>query len=370
MSNEPISALLSIRELKQQSSSSGNASLRGRLHLQVDGVAVKPTRQGGEYAELRLADASDTLTLRIWSDAPQFAMAQRFKPHSFVEIEGDWSSGSYGPESRNWKARPLSQEEMAALLAGPAALREKQAQDYAEIVRLVASLTDPRLRGLCELFLADHGERFRRTGAARDYHHARRGGLVEHVAQMMRAANALCGVYPAANRDLILTGVLFHDSGKLWENSYPADGFSMPYSLHGEMLGHIVMGVELVNKLWRKLLDSDQADGWNRLAPANEDVRLHLLHLIGAHHGEYQFGSPVLPRTPEAILLHYVDNLDAKLEMFYAGYETSERLARGIFERVRPLPANLVEPLAHFGATVVGAAADAPAEDAPEAQNG
>ncbi len=211
-----------------------------------------------------------------------------------------------------------------------------------------SALGDPRLRELCEAFLREFGERFRRTGAAREYHHARRGGLVEHVAQMMRAAAALCQVYTDANRDLLLTGVLFHDCGKLWENCYDREGFTMPHSVHGELMGHISLGMEVVNRQWRKMMDSDAAADWLTLEPASDEVRLHLLHLIGAHHGEYQFGSPVLPRTPEAILLHHVDNIDAKLEMMKDCYDTSALLAANVFEKRRPLPANLVRPLGVF----------------------
>ncbi len=125
---------------------------------------------------------------------------------------------------------------------------------------------------------------------------------------MMRSADALCGVYPELNRDLLLTGVLFHDCGKLWENCYPEHGFNQILSLHGEMMGHIPLGIELANKLWRDMAESPEAAASQALSPADEDVRLHLLHLIGSHHGEHQFGSPVLPRTPEAFALHYIDN--------------------------------------------------------------
>ncbi len=349
MEMHPDRSLISIRDLKQQA---GAASQHFVLHAQLSAVQVKPTRQGSEFAEVKFADAGDSFTLRVWGDAPQFSMVQRLQPPCFMQIEGDWTASQYGVESRNWKLRPLEEVEIAELLIGPAGLREKQQQDFADINALVASLADPRLRGLAELFLQDYGERFRRAGAAREYHHARRGGLVEHVAQMMRSANVLAQVYPRTNRDLLLTGVLFHDSGKLWENCYAADGFSMPHSLPGEMLGHITLGIELVNKLWRKLLEGESASGWLALSPPNEEVRLHLLHLIAAHHGEYQFGSPVLPKSPEAILLHHVDNIDAKLEMMYTAYQTSAQLGRQIYERMRPLPANLVEPLEHFAAPI------------------
>ena len=100
----------------------------------------------------------------------------------------------------------------------------------------------------------------------------------------------------------------------------------MSYDERGELMGHITIGLELVNSLWRKLI-ADNGEKWKNLSPASEDVRLHLLHLIGAHHGDPEFGSPVSPKTPEAMALHYIDNLDARLEMFAAGYTNAKNLA-------------------------------------------
>jgi 3'-5' exoribonuclease len=345
MDTPELAEVFTIAGLKQ---ASATTTCQGMVRAQLDSIQTKPTKSGNPFLELKLADGQDHFTLRIWGDAPQFAVAQPLKPQTFIAVTGEWTLGTYGLEPRNWSLRPLTAEEKDTLLQGPPALREKQAVDYGHILDLIASIHDPRLRGLAELFIADFGERFRRTAAARDYHHARRGGLVEHVSMMMRSAAALCNVYTDANRDLLLTGVLFHDVGKLWENSYPADGFNMPFSEHGEMLGHITLGIELVNKLWRKLLDAGPMEEWMTFIPTNEDVRLHLLHLIASHHGEYAFGSPVLPKTPEAILLHHVDNIDAKMEMFTKAYATSAFLAKNIQEKMRPLPANVVTPLAKF----------------------
>ena len=95
----------------------------------------------------------------------------------------------------------------------------------------------------------------------------------------------------------------------------------------------------------------ERAAEWTGLTPASDDVRNHLIHLIAAHHGEMEFGSPVYPKTPEAIALHYLDNLDAKLEMMAAAYQTGTPLASRIVERVRPLPANLVRPLEKYAPT-------------------
>ena len=108
--------------------------------------------------------------------------------------------------------------------------------------------------------------------------------------------------------------------------------------------------MEVVNALWRKLT-AENAEAWKNLSPASEDVRLHLLHLIAAHHGERELGSRVEPRTPEAMALHYIDNLDARMEMFAGGYLTAKPLAARIFERVWPLPGNLVKSLEKFNST-------------------
>ena len=335
--------ILSIANLKR-------AAMDGRveaaIHGQVESVARKETRDQKPYWELVIADAESKITLRAWSDTPVFALCEQMSRGDFLEVTGEFvHNGAFGTDARRWTCRPLGEEERAALLEGPAGLREKQKVDYEFIVRSIDSLGDPRLRALGLAFLNDWGDRFRRTAAARNYHHARRGGLVEHTAQMMRSAEAVTTAYPQLNRDLLIAGVLFHDCGKLWENVMPENGFTMPYSETGELLGHIPVGIELVNALWRKL----DLTPWAGLEPASEDVRLHLLHLIAAHHGEKQFGSPVDPRTPEAFALHHIDNLDAKLEMLAAGYENAPQIGPGIFERVRPLPGNIVRPLGKFG---------------------
>lgn len=336
--------LSSIRQVRQATT---ELPCTAEVHVQVERATVKPTKSGGEFLELKLSDASDHLVLRVWGDSPSFATARTLPPGAFIAVQGEWSSSTYGLEPKNWTLRPLEEAERLAVLGGPADLREKQERDYAAILALTGEIQDPRIHGLCRIFLEEYGERFRRTGAAREYHHARRGGLVEHVAQMMRAAVALAGVYPGTNRDLLVAGVLFHDCGKLWENCYERDGFAMPHTEVGELMGHIPMGIELVNRLWRKLMETGEA-AWSTATPSGENVRLHLLHLIGAHHGDYQFGSPVLPRTPEAILLHHVDNIDAKLEMMAEAWQTSVLLAPNIFERRRPLPGNPVRPLASY----------------------
>ncbi len=340
--------LLTLSEIRRRAQ---NGSAAGRVHVQVDASTPKSTREGKPYCELGLADACDRMTLRVWSDHVAYRACDSLHVGDFIEVSGEFQQHQqYGLDARQWTVRNLTSEERDELLQGPADLRAKQGVDWNYILAAIAEIGDPRLRTLSQIFIADLGDRFRRTAGARTYHHARRGGLVEHTAQMMRVAKQIAPLYPELNLDLLLAGILFHDSGKLWENHLPETGFTMGYDERGELIGHISIGLELVNSLWRKVQTSENTVRWAELMPASEDVRLHLLHLIGAHHGEAQFGSPVSPKTPEAMALNYIDNLDARLEMFFAGYAVAKPIAPRIFDRVRPLPGNLVKSLEKFTA--------------------
>jgi 3'-5' exoribonuclease len=337
--------LMTLSEVRKAAQ---NEPVEARVHVQVEAAATKATREGKPYCELTLTDACDRMPLRVWNDHPAYKACSEFSGQEFIELTGEFhQSQQYGLEARKWTVRPLAEPEKSELLQGPADLRAKQATDWDFIKQTCGAIADPRLRALCHALLTEWGDRFRRTAAARNYHHARRGGLVEHTAQMMRVGAAIAPLYPELNLDLLIAGILFHDSGKLWENQLPEHGFTMSYDERGELMGHISIGLELVNSIWRKLI-MEKAGDWKDLVPASEDVRLHLLHLIGAHHGQKEMGSPVSPKTPEAMALHYIDNLDARLEMFAAGYNTAKPLAARIFDRVRPLPGNLVRPLEKF----------------------
>ena len=338
--------LLPIGQLKHAAATN---RVEARVHAQIESLQRKDTREGKPFYTAVFADAGGKLTLRAWSDAPAFEFCESARVGMFVEIAGEFFSGTgFGMDAKGWTVRELKPDELAELLEGPCELRGKQAADFAFLEQTTGAIADPRLAALCGMFFADFGDRFRRAAAARNNHHARRGGLVEHVAQMMRTAMAIASAYPSLNRDLLAAGVLFHDCGKLWENQMPAEGFAMPFDERGELLGHITIGIELVNTLWRKLQQAPEWAAWLPLDPASEDVRMHLLHLLASHHGELAFGSPVVPKIPEAWALHYVDNLDAKMEMMSAAYATSKHLAARIQEKVWPLPGNLVTPLGHF----------------------
>ncbi|MCS5540498.1 MAG: HD domain-containing protein [Roseibacillus sp.] len=336
---------LTIAELKQGTNETPREAF---FPAQIQDRLEKTTRKGDPYLELNLTDATSHFTLKVWSNHPQFSEVNQHPDGTFVRLEGLWIQNQYGIDGERWQMRKLDEGEIEEFLRGDPETCRKQQASWDHIVDTCSSIADPRLQALTRKFLEESGERFRRAAAARRNHHARRGGLVEHVAQMMRTASAICTAYPDLNEDLLLAGVLFHDCGKLWENNYPESGFAQSVSLHGEMMGHIPLGIELVNKLWRNLLDSSAAQAWKSLEPSSDLVRLHLLHLIASHHGTREFGSPTLPCTPEAFALHHIDNLDAKHEMLSMAYEGANELAPGIFSRQFPLPASPVAPLPPF----------------------
>lgn len=345
-----VSPSMSIAEIR-----GGVASgpITASVAAQLEGLLLKESSNGKPYWEARLRDAGDSLILRAWSDTEGFRDLGQVAEGDFVTVEGEFHlNGSFGPDARRWRVHRMEPDAVEQLLLGGGEIREAMEADIADIAGMVAGMSDPRLRCLCELFLREHGDRFRRAAAARRNHHARRGGLLSHTAQMMRTANALCGVYPGLNRDLLLAGVLFHDCGKLWETCPPEQGFVIAREQQGELLGHITIGIEVANVLWRKL----PLDEWSDMTPSNGEVRLHLLHLVAAHHGEIQFGSPVEPKTPEAIALHMIDNLDAKLEMLRGAYASRPEVAPGIHDRVHPLNAHPVRPLPTFAGAAVAAA--------------
>lgn len=334
---------MTFDSLKALECAASSSEVSGEVFAQVLQIRQKSTRGNKPYLELSIGDAESNFTFKVWDNAPWYSDCLALQTGDVRAFSARWRMGEYGMEVGDAVFRPITPEEEDIFWRGSPALHEKQLRDRQDIQELCESMQDPRLRALCLLFLKRFGSLFERAAAARNYHHARRGGLTEHTAGVMRCAAQICKAYPRLNRDLLLAGCLFHDCGKLWENNYGEHDFIMPYAEVGEMLGHIAVGIEIVNKLWHEV--SAEFAEQSNIQPSADRVRLHLLHLIAAHHGELQFGSPVPPKTPEAFALHCIDNLDAKLEMFHDAYENSPELAPRIRQRKPPLPGNVILPL-------------------------
>jgi 3'-5' exoribonuclease len=313
------------------------------LPCQLTTLRPASTRNGKPYLDVEFSDGSAAEKLKIWQDSDAYDQCRDLESGACVQFTGRFWRNQFGLNIDNLQIRVLSETEAAALFSGTPERRAKIDGDFAFVESTVGAMTDPRLRMLCQAFLREYGDRFRRAAAARSFHHARRGGLIEHTSQMMRVAVALKAVYPSVNWDLVISGVLMHDSGKLWENDYEPQGFSSPITVLGELLGHITIGIELVNRFWRQL--ESEAEFVAAGTPSRELVREHLLHLIASHHGQREFGAPVTPRTPEGWMLHYIDNIDARYEMLSATYSEKGQVAPGIYDHRAPLEGRAIAPL-------------------------
>jgi 3'-5' exoribonuclease len=184
---------------------------------------------------------------------------------------------------------------------------------WRELGEFMASIKEPHLRALVEAFMADPEivRGYRNAPAAKTLHHAFIGGLLEHVVSLCRISDLMAGAYPVVSRDLLLAGAFLHDIGKVRELSYSR---SFSYTTEGQLLGHMVIELEMLHGKIAQLREFP------------EELKIALEHMIISHHGQYEFGSPKLPMFPEALMLHYLDDMDSKMESMRAQMEKDGEL--------------------------------------------
>lgn len=335
---------LTLGELIRKLNGTRDSSVES-VYIQLAGIREGRTAAGKPFIDLEAADSTGRVKFKIWSDSPAFTYLKQSREGDVAELSGRFLVNDYGLNVNQPELEALNEAQTEALLAGPAERRERLARDWAFLRETFSGLKDARLRAVALRALETHEKKWKRAAAARSYHHARRGGLLEHTAQMLRCAVALAPLYEEVTPDLLYCGVLFHDIGKLWENDYAETGFTSQPTRKGEMIGHITIGVEVVNRLWHETAQQDPETFAPEAKPAPDVVRDHLLHLIVSHHGELEFGSPVMPKTPEGWLLHHIDNIDAKIEMLRGAYAESEEPAPGLVQARRPMAGLVVRPL-------------------------
>jgi 3'-5' exoribonuclease len=283
---------------------------------------ARTKKDGARYFAMTLGDRTGTIEARVW-DADG---AGDFEPGDVVKVRGQVCRYNEKLQINVDKIRRAAPNEYDLGDFVPQSDRNID-EMWAELQAWVASFADPDLKALLEAFLADPGiaASLRRAPAAKGLHHAWIGGLLEHVLSLMGMCELAAKHYPGVNRDLLLTGVALHDIGKLRELSW---GTSFDYTLEGQLLGHITIGLGMIE---RKM---DGIPGFPRAK------RVLVEHLVLSHHGKYEFGSPKLPMTLEAILLHYLDDLDAKMQTVRAEFARNEangRPAAGLTDWVRSL---------------------------------
>ncbi|MBU0510020.1 HD domain-containing protein [bacterium] len=263
-------------------------------------IETKPKRSGEPYLELRLQDASGHLEAKMWEGFEE--IVKTGQAGDVVKVEGITDSYRDLPQLILSRIRLATEEEAADrrqfLPHSPVSATEAEKQ----LRELIHSVQNLRLRELLEaVFEGEFLRGFLDAPGGKMWHHATLGGLAEHTLSLAKLANLVGGHYPNLDRDLLVTGALLHDVGKVVELTSDV-GFD--YTTEGRLVGHIVLGTMLIEKKIAELPDFP------------EETRRQVLHLILSHQGDGSMGSPVKPMTLEALVLHYLDELDSKCDAF------------------------------------------------------
>ena len=273
----------------------------------------RTTRSNKPYLNLILGDKTGQIEGRVW-DPGDPRIAKDFERGDMVKVRGSFSRYEDRAQVKVDQLRKALAAEADKMDMLPATSCDVSAL-WARLEASVESLANADLKRLLKALLADSAmaQAYREAPAARQLHHAWLGGLLEHVVSLLGMADRVAAHYALLDRDLLVAGVILHDIGKIRELVWET-GFD--YTVEGVLLGHIQMGVDLVEKTIAGL-------------PGFPDrLRTLVLHMILSHHGKLEFGSPKLPMIPEALVLNFLDDLDAKMQAMTSEFEKSAREGR------------------------------------------
>jgi 3'-5' exoribonuclease len=280
----------------------------------VQAKEVRQKKTGEPYLSLTLGDRSGELDAKMWDHVAE--VMDTFDRDDFVRVRGILQIYNNRPQFTVHKLQRVEEATVDLADFFPASARDPR-EMFAELRAIVAAVKDTNLRALLEAVFADQeiARRFIKAPAAKFIHHAFLSGLLEHVLSMCGLCRAMAAHYPSLDGDLLMTGAILHDIGKIYELNYER---SFSYSSDGQLLGHIFIAGRLVDE---KIA---------ALPGFPPKLRTLVQHLILSHHGSLAFGSPKLPMFPEAVVLHYLDDLDAKMECMRALVE-QDRQVEGHF---------------------------------------
>jgi 3'-5' exoribonuclease len=259
---------------------------------------IRQKKTGEPYLSLHLADRTGEIEARMWDNVPE--VMNSFDRDDFVKVKGLVQVFQNRSQFTVHRLRRLEEREVDLADYFPCSDRDPE-EMFAELEITIASLSNPHLRQLLQTVFQDARlvALYKMAPAAKTIHHACRGGLLEHVLSLCALCRLAASHYKNVDLDLLVTGAILHDIGKIEELSYSR---SFGYSAEGQLLGHIVIGLRIVGGKFDQLPDFPLK------------LRTLVEHMIISHHGELEFGSPKVPVFPEALLLHHLDNLDSKMD--------------------------------------------------------
>jgi 3'-5' exoribonuclease len=258
------------------------------------------SQKGSAYLNVRLKDKTGEIDGKVWDNAVD--LDRIFKKGDVIFIEGRVLSYRNTLQISIVTIKPCAPEDVDPADFLPVSKIDTAAM-FRDLTAYIDTLSSEPVRKLLAAFFHDDktAELFRRAPAAKGFHHIYLGGLLEHTLSVVRLLDRAAEHYPHLNRDMLIAGGMLHDIGKIYEFSYDS---LIEYSDEGRMIGHLVMGVEMINKKIEAIADFPPK------------TALELRHIILSHHGEFEYGSPKRPKTMEALVIHFMDDLDAKLNAF------------------------------------------------------
>ena len=270
------------------------------------------TRTGKPYLDLELQDKKGFVTAKMWDGVDK--VEDLFERGDIVKIKASAQEYRGQLQIKIDDIRlPAPQENMDLQDFLPSTSGDVEAM-HREIIELIESIDNEYLIELLTAFWEEEDFRsnFVRSPGARGIHHAYLGGLLEHTLNVTRLADKCAGIYPELDRDLLVAMAILHDVGKMVELDAGAE---IVFTREGMLMGHISIGLEMISEKIKTIIGFP------------EELALKCKHILLSHHGELEFGSPVVPKIPEAMVLHYIDNLDAKAKIFFQAIEDDRNTA-------------------------------------------
>jgi 3'-5' exoribonuclease len=259
---------------------------------------IRQKKTGDPYLSLHLADRTGEIEAKMWDNVAE--VMDTFERDDFVKVKGLVQVYQNRAQFTVHRLRRMDEQEVDLSDYFPCSDRDPE-EMFAELRGIIAGLANPHLRALLESVFGDAhlASLYKIAPAAKSIHHACRSGLIEHVLSVCALSRLVGPHYPQIDVDLLISGAILHDIGKVEELSYAR---SVGYSPDGQLLGHIILGLRLLHAKFAQLPDFPPK------------LRTLLEHMIVSHHGELEFGSPKVPLFAEALLLHHLDNLDSKMD--------------------------------------------------------
>lgn len=296
----------------------------------LSSLQVRDKKQGGQYLALIVSDKTGSLEARMWDDVAD--PIAHCTEGSYIKVQGDISKyqGKFQITLKKLRLAADSEVEPEDYQPSTKFVVEEM---WAELRGYVAAFRNVDLQRLVFAFLDDEriGPAFKVAPAAKRLHHAWLGGLLEHVVTLVRVCLAAAPFYPEVDQDLLVTGAILHDIGKVRELEWKS---SFSYTLEGQMIGHISIAQGMLR------------EKVHELAPFPEKLRVLVEHMILSHHGKYEYGSPKLPMTPEAILLSALDDLEAKMQALRNEFAAAAASGKGpdeVTDWVRSMDRSLLD---------------------------